>query len=697
MLRNKFGRRMCALLLIALCLGFLPAAWAEESGGFTPEEIEHNRSFGTLKVGYVQDRIPISFTQEDTGELGGVSRMIFDRIQELSGLQFSYVELPMGSVTYDYLLGEGLDLVTSVEYNEENKRARGILISDPYLVSRKVIVGHANISFNRATNLKVAISTGSQTIKKVLLSYFPNFEMVDYATIEDCFEAVRRGDADILIQNQYVVEHYLYKPQYEKLAVIPMMGMDDALCFSAVTPLEGEGEAFDRAEEIIDILDRAISMLSDVEISNYVIESTLSNQYKYTLSDIAYSYRYTLIALGVALALILMLTGVSVHFYLRSATARAESRAKSEFLSSMSHEIRTPLHGLISLNYMMEQNLDDRTKLDAYLKQSSSTARYLQSLLTSILDMSKLSMEKMELHKEAFSFKDALSMIEAIEGSRLREKGVEFAMDVDLSHPVIVGDQVRLEQILLNIIDNAYKFTDRGGRVALRVRQEEGRPCRVTTRVEIADTGCGMSEEFQKVIFNVFTQERSVVSKGNQGTGLGMAISYQLAKLMDGDLRVDSKPGEGSRFILTFPAEIADLPAERARSGNGAGMIGRGRRVLIAEDNELNGEILVDLLEREGFQTELAMNGQEAVDLFKASEVGSIDFILMDLLMPVKSGYEAAREIHRLPRPDAKRVKIFACTANSTQEDRERAFASGMDEFITKPVDIDLLLRMLRV
>ena len=194
------------------------------------------------KVGYVQDRKPVSFINE-SGELGGITRYILDRISELSGVEFEYVALPTGSVTYDYLLNEGFDLVTSVEYNEENKQARGILISDPYLSSQKVIVAREGVEFSYNADLKVAVSTGSQTLKKVLTRIFPNFELVDYDSVEACLDAMKRGEADLLIQNQYVAEYWLYRPSYENLKVIPIMGLEDKLCFSAVVPLEYSGDS----------------------------------------------------------------------------------------------------------------------------------------------------------------------------------------------------------------------------------------------------------------------------------------------------------------------------------------------------------------------------------------------------------------------------------------------------------------------
>ncbi len=669
-----------------------------DMSGFTPEEIARNREFGVLKVGYVSDRNPVSFKNE-AGELDGISRKIFDRLQEISGLRFEYVELPGGPVTYDYLLGEGFDFVTSVEYNEENKKARGILISHPYLTSKKVVVGRQDFVFDANAHLKTAISTGSQTLKKVMASLYPNFELIDFDTMEDCFDAVNDGKADILIQNQFVAERYLYKPKYEKLIVVPVIGMDDQLCFSAVTPLEEtEGAEWERCEELLNEIDRAIALLTEDEVTNYIIEGTMENIYDLTYGDLFYRYRYALLALAAAFVLVLVMIAMIARYRVRTANAQAEAKAKGNFLSTMSHEIRTPLNGMIGLNYLMEQNQDDRRKMKEYLQQSSATAKYLQSLINDILDMSKLEMHKMELVNSPFSLKDALTVIETIEKSRMADKDIDFRMDMDLPHPVLLGDEVRLEQIVLNMIDNAYKFTPAGGRVRVQVRQTPPDDSRTSTEIKVSDTGCGISEEFQQKIFHSFTQERNTVSKGNQGTGLGMSISYLLAELMGGDLSVESKLGKGSCFTFSFPAEIvrADLQAEvsgmEAQGGNAA----EGCHVLIAEDNELNGQILTEILREEGFRTSLAVNGQVAVDLFKASAEGEYGVILMDLRMPEKDGYEAAREIRELPRADAKTVRIFACTADSFEEDREKAIACGMDNFIAKPVDVKKLIMLLR-
>ena len=671
------------------------------------------------KVGYVQDRKPVSFINE-SGELAGITRYILDRISELSGVEFEYVALPTGSVTYDYLLNEGFDLVTSVEYNEENKQARGILISDPYLSSQKVIVAREGVEFSYNADLKVAVSTGSQTLKKVLARIFPNFELVDYDSVEACLDAMKRGEADLLIQNQYVAEYWLYRPSYENLKVIPIMGLEDKLCFSAVVPLEYSGDSpeWRQKELLIGKIDEAISQMTEDETAMYIIEGTMESQYEYTIGDLLYRYRYVAIVLGVAMVLIIVLVCLLLRARMRAMEDRADARAKGKFLSTMSHEIRTPLNGLVGLNYLMTQNLDDHEKMKTYLNQSSSTARYLMSLVNDILDMSRLQEETMELESDQVNLRLLASTSASIVRGGMGEKGIHFQIDAELPYPGILGDQVRIQQILLNILDNARKFTSVGGNVDFTARQELKDNDTVLTVFTVRDTGIGMSEEFQKHIFDTFTRETDTVSKGNQGTGLGMAISHSLAKLMGGDLTVHSRKGEGSEFTFSFPAPLAiageespewEGEAEQEKgilSDDAEGVPQSGTasaadknsplRVLIAEDNELNAEILMELLDDAGVAADLAENGREAVQKFAHSPVGTYQLILMDLLMPEMDGFMAARAIRALKRPDASAVKIFACTANSYQEDRDRAMESGMDDFITKPIDIGTLLDRIR-
>lgn len=687
------------VLLAGNGMGYITYADDSETTAFTDEELAFIAASDTFKLGYVRDRKPVSFA-DNNGELAGISRSIFDRISAISGLKFEYVELPDGEVTYDYLMEEGFDLVTGVEYNEENQKAKGILMSDPYLSSRKVVVTKKSLNFDANGHYTVAISTGSQTIRKVFANHYPNFELVDYPSIEDCLTAVNNEEVDLMVQNQYVVEYWLYKPIYEDLTVIPVVELNDLLCFSAVYPFENiDNEDYAQKELLISIINKSIAQISDSEISGYIIDATMDNMYKHTFADVLYQYRFTFILLGIALVFIIVLLYANLHIRVRAINARADAKAKSQFLSTMSHEIRTPLNGLLSLNYLMTQHLDDREKTENYLKQSSSMAQYLLSLVNNILDMSKLQESSMELEHKPVNLELLLETVELIEKSVMEDKQIDFQMDVNLTCSNIIGDAVRIQQVLINIIDNARKYTPNGGKVSVKVRQIIHANDEVMTKAEITDNGRGMDEEFQKKIFDPFTQESNAVSQGNQGTGLGMAICALLAERMGGCLSVESKLGKGSRFTFLFvskPApEESEDPLTDSETLTNASAPTHPLHILVVEDNELNGQILSEVLTESGFQVKHVLNGKEAVSAFSASAPYEYDVILMDILMPEMDGFEATRAIRSLNRPDADTVKIFACTANSFKADYDKAMENGMDDFIAKPIKIEELLKKL--
>ena len=697
MIRKRFWR-LTALVVVFILLFYslVPKVQAENKQNIlslTAEEENYISSHKELKIGYVQDRIPVSFSDKN-GELAGISRYIFDHVSELCGLKFDYVPLPTNDVTYDYLLNGGFDLVSSVEFNKENQKAKGILISNPYLSSRKVVVARDGLDFRYDANLSIAISTGSQTLKKVLNNSYPNFKLVDYPSITDCFNAVNEGNADLMIQNQYVVEHWISKPIYEKLKVIPVLGLDDQLCFSAVVAFRGSnGQSEKDGRILINILNKAIASMSEDEIGSCTIQGIMENQYRFTLSDFIYRYRFSVITLAIFFLVILVLTILFVRQHIRLAENKADAKVRGQFLSTMSHEIRTPLNGLIGLNYLISQKLDDREQVKDYLQQSTLTANYLLSLVNDMLDMSRLQTKNLELNLRPVDLELLLNTVSTIVQNSMSDKRLRYSVNSELTWPCILGDEVRIQQVLLNLLDNAQKFTPKGGRVELSIKQEMTNSGKILTKATVSDTGRGMSEEFQKRIFDTFAQELDTVSKGNQGTGLGLPISRRLSMLMGGDLTFVSKKEEGSSFTFTFtsqPAELTEKHDDTTAQSDSAKQ--QHPRILVAEDNELNGEIIIELLKSVGFETELAENGKIALQKFSDSEPNTYGVILMDLLMPEMDGFETAIAIRALNRPDAKTVRIFACTANSLSENIDKALSSGMNDFIEKPVDIKELL-----
>lgn len=443
----------------------------------------------------------------------------------------------------------------------------------------------------------------------------------------------------------------------------------------------------------------------------------------------------TVCMLAAVIVILVAMIMVVYRFMKSSVLARAESAARAEFLSNMSHEIRTPLNGIIGLNHLMERHLDDREAMAVYVQKLGRSAQYLLSLVNDILDVSKLQAGKVELEEEPFNLQIAIDNVCEMQRESTVERGINFdTSEIDISYPYLVGDEVRVSQVLMNILSNAIKFTPEQGSIVFKVSQQSQEHANtVTTTISIADTGCGMTKEFQAHIFDIFSQERNSNSKSQKGTGLGMSICHLLVKQMGGVLELESELGVGTCFtvILTMPKSVpagADLPVlggvdasqapqsstsseayaegqdicgSQSSSGDEASPVKNqpvGRetlKLLVAEDNELNADIISSILSEEDYEIVVASDGQEALDVFNASPVGEFAAILMDAQMPVMDGYESARAIRDLDRPDAKTVKIFACTASTFAEDRIRALESGMDDFLPKPLNVSMMLQKL--
>jgi signal transduction histidine kinase/CheY-like chemotaxis protein len=425
------------------------------------------------------------------------------------------------------------------------------------------------------------------------------------------------------------------------------------------------------------------------------VERTVFSEQYHTILTLS---MVMLVAVVLVLIMVLAMLEASRR---RVRSANAEARERSTFLANMSHEIRTPLNGIIGLIYLMEKDLNQNAPKEALrqrLDKARSTAEYLLSLINNILDISKLQAGKVELKHDAISPELLMDEIWSMQRNNIESRGITFIVEKQSITSWIVGDELLIKQVLMNIIGNAAKFTPAGGQIRFSVTQERTDPQHVTTTFVCADTGCGMSKEFLEHIWDSFSQERQGKEESVKGTGLGMAISKLLTDAMGGEIQVESTLGEGSTFRVSLPTEIAAEPPEalkpscEAASGQSEQI---GTKILVAEDNDLNAEILIEILEAEGFAVAHAENGQRAVELFRESEVGEIGIILMDMQMPVMDGCEATRAIRGLDREDAKSVSIFACTANNFNEDRQVAQESGMDDFLSKPIDVGELMKKL--
>ena len=399
----------------------------------------------------------------------------------------------------------------------------------------------------------------------------------------------------------------------------------------------------------------------------------------------------------IILLIVAVLLLITMNNRAKAMTASAEARARSEFLSNMSHEIRTPLNGVLGLVHLSRRNIREggpREQALDWLDKAESTANYLLTLISDILDISKLQAGRIDLEEAPISVAKIVDRLQTMQRSNIEDRGIRFVVEQDLEAPGIMGDETRITQVLMNIIGNAAKYTLEGGTIRFTTTQRlEGDS--VETKFVVADTGIGMTEEFREHIWDSFSQERSRISNSIKGTGLGMAISKLIADAMEAELSVESKLDEGSTFTFVIHSKITEISDEEIGLEANEEMRQKRLHVLIAEDNELNAEILIEILRAEDITSELARNGQEVLELFEASETGHFDVILMDMQMPVMDGCAAAKAIRKLDREDAKTVRIFACTANIFKEDHDKAMEAGMDDFLAKPIDINDMMKKL--
>ncbi len=382
------------------------------------------------------------------------------------------------------------------------------------------------------------------------------------------------------------------------------------------------------------------------------------------------------------------------------AVATSANMAKTDFLSRMSHDIRTPMNAIIGMTTIAKNNLEDKEKLSGCLSKISMSSHYLLGLINEVLDMSKIEAGKFTLTLENVNLLRLVDSLLEMIGPSVREKKHELTVEIgEVAHENVSCDSVRLQQIFMNMMSNAVKYTPPGGKLRFAVSEKPSERENIGCyEFVFEDNGRGMSEAFQEKLFEPFEREEDVRVNKEQGTGLGMSITLNIVKLMDGDIQVESEAGKGTKFTVTVY-----LPFVETQAGEEAGEQGisaeeamqgerfAGHRILVAEDNELNREIAGEIFAMAGLVVEMAENGREAVEKFKASAPGEFEMIFMDIQMPELNGYEAAGEIRALPREDAESIPIVAMTANAFAEDIQNARVAGMNDHVAKPLELDKL------
>ena len=377
--------------------------------------------------------------------------------------------------------------------------------------------------------------------------------------------------------------------------------------------------------------------------------------------------------------------------------AEAANEAKTEFLQRMSHDIRTPINGIRGLVNMADHYADDMEKQTEYRTKVKEASNLLLELVNDVLDMSKLESGEIVLEEIPFNLSSISREVFVVIEQMAAEQNIRVAWEKkEITHRDFIGSPGYVKRVMMNILSNAVKYNKENGQIYVScVEIPSEQPEMTTMEFVCRDTGIGMAEEFQKHIFEPFAQEHTGSRAKFAGTGLGMAISKKLVEEMGGTITFESKKGVGTTFVIRVPFKI-DLDADkREESKDVSEKSIKGMHVLLAEDNELNMEIAEFLLQNEGAEVTKAWNGQEIVELFRKSESGEFDVILMDIMMPIINGYEATKRIRSLDREDAKKIPIIAMTANAFTEDRIRAKEAGMDEHVAKPIDVELLIKVI--
>ena len=381
--------------------------------------------------------------------------------------------------------------------------------------------------------------------------------------------------------------------------------------------------------------------------------------------------------------------------------AEKASEAKTKFLSTMSHDIRTPLNAVLGMTELAQRHMDDTPYVQECLRKISLSGSHLLTLINDILDISRVESGRVNINPAPFAVRELVSELESITRSQAAGHGVTFDVRLgEISEPCLMGDKLRLAQVYLNLLNNAVKYTNPGGTIHLEMWEERSRDGVLLSCV-IADTGIGMSPEFQQTMYDSFTRVSDSRVDKTQGTGLGLAIVKRMVEMMNGSIDCVSAEGEGTTFTVKIPLAAAQEPVpaakERAQDGQGAPRDLAGVRVLIAEDNDLNWEIIREMLTGYGIRCERAENGRVCVDMLTAAPPDTYDMVLMDVQMPVLNGRDAARELRACPRDDLRRIPIIAMTADAFAEDVQLCMEAGMDAHVAKPIEIDKALTTIRL
>lgn len=640
----------------------------------------------TICVGYLKDNLP--FCGEENGKLTGILGTVLDTVQEKYKITIKVVPCSTGEQMNEALQSGEIDIAGPIIQDLYTQEQFQVILTDEIFDITPVVIYKGN---EYRSSLSTIAATDTSLYSELMVSFlFPDAEIKQYDTQEECLEAVANGKAGATVIPSSKINLLNESPMTKSLSFAEMAKRQELALF---TTRENRRAAT--------IINKAIEQSSNV-LNGVVLAQNSVSEKKMTLQDVFAEYGGLAVGVSFVIIFVLLLLVYSLSVSRKkqmealkeAQDANAANIAKTTFLNHMSHDIRTPMNAIVGFTDIAMKRKPDK-EVENCLKKIRQSSEYLMTLINDVLDISRIESGKLEYKPVPADLRNIINTVSSIARGYMENRDLNFCVSrEELKTPYVMADELRIREVLLNIISNAVKFTKDGGTISFAAENAPGNDDHhIIIRYRISDTGIGMSEEFQSRIFDEFTQENDGARTSYKGTGLGMAIAKKYVDLMGGKIEVSSRQGVGSTFTVEIPLRIAEQILTEKEEKLRKDMDLHGLHVLLAEDNDLNAEIAVSLLEEQGMIVTRAADGKSALIQFCNTAPGTFDLILMDIMMPEMNGYETTKAIRNLSnRPDGKEIPIIAMTANAFAEDVQAALDAGMDDHVAKPMDMDILI-----
>ena len=663
-----------------------------------------------LVVGVWTDRAPLSYVED--GKLKGILPDLFAKIMQKAGIPYT-IKLPKDKADYEKMCLDGtVDVI--MDWRHDNiplAEERDYALSKKYLDTRIVLLKRNTLE-GQPHIFAVENTTRLSNVEEKLVD---DANVFLTNNVDESVRAVAYGEADATYLYYYMALYYLNQGSYNNLVyeILDNPGPDVHIAFTAGV-----------SHELSGIISKCISQISNEERTQIINKyTTFKPQDMDFATYITYNPQLTLLFF----AFILVISLGFVLMYMRlhekkrllaqeqayavkqeqlAEAAQAASKSKTSFLFNMSHDIRTPMNAIIGFANLAQNAKCSTEQMHSYLSKILVASQHLLSLINDILEMSRIESGKITLEPAPASWSELLQELQTIMQEQIESKKQSFTISIaPLTHDHVMIDKLRMEQVLVNLVSNASKYTPEHGSIRVELAQyPAAKPNQALYKISVIDNGMGMSEDFVKKIFSPFERANNTTVSKIQGTGLGMSITKSIIDLANGTIDVKSKLGEGTEIIVAVTLGLctdAETAAQKAKQPDNQQAQAeqpdfKGKRLLVVEDNKLNREITVTILEQTGIITEQAEDGSVAVKMVQEAAPGYYDLILMDIQMPIMDGYEATRQIRALPDKRLAQLPIIAVSANAFEEDKKASLAAGMDGHIAKPINVPDLFALMQ-